>query len=250
MHVVICRDADQAGVEAAERVAASLPDKADPVLGFATGSSPLGLYAHLAKLIGDGKLDLSQAHGFALDEYVGIAVDHPESYHSVIHRTVTEPLGMSADRVHVPEGAADDPDAAAREYDEAIRDAGGVDVQILGIGSNGHIGFNEPFTSFASRTHVVPLTQQTRSDNARFFDSIDDVPTHAVSQGLGTILDSRVAVMVATGKGKADAVAAMIEGPVAINMPASILQFHPEAWIFLDEEAASGLRTQEHFHRL
>lgn len=250
MEVVICRDAAQVGIVAAEKVADRLRGRANPVIGLATGSSPLDLYAHLAKLVDDGALDLSQAYGFALDEYVGLAHEHPESYHAVIHRTVTEPLRMNPARVRVPNGMAADLVGAAQQYEEAIRAAGGVDVQVLGIGSNGHIGFNEPFTSFGSRTHRVPLTEQTRNDNARFFDSMDQVPTHALTQGLGTIMDSRTAVLVATGEHKADAVAAMIEGPVAIAMPASILQFHPDVHVVLDEAAAAKLASRDHFHKL
>lgn len=247
MEIIICRDADQVGVEAARHVVEGIAGKEEPVLGWATGSSPLGLYAELARMVGDGELDLAKAKGFALDEYVGIAVDHPESYHDVIRRTVIEPLGMDPALVRVPDGLADDVDAAAAEYDEAITAAGGIDVQVLGIGSNGHIGFNEPLTSFGSLTHRVALTARTREDNARFFDSIDEVPTHAVSQGLATIMRSRRAVLVAMGEGKADAIAAMVEGPVSQVCPASILQFHPDAIVVVDEAAASKLQLREHF---
>lgn len=250
MEIVICADAERAGVVAGEKVAERLAAKQDPVLGLATGSSPLGLYARLQQLVSEGRLDLSRAHGFALDEYVGIDYEHPESYHNVIRRTVTEPLGFDPARVHVPDGAAADPAAASRAYEQAIRDAGGIDVQVLGIGSNGHIGFNEPFSSFASRTRVLPLTEQTRVDNARFFDSPDQVPTHAITQGLGTILESRSAVLVATGEAKAEAIAKLIEGPVAVAHPASILQFHSDVVIVVDEAAASGLHNDEHFLRV
>lgn len=250
MEILICADPHRAGIVAAEKVAERLAVRESPVLGLATGSSPLGLYAHLKSMVADGKLDLSSAHGFALDEYVGLDLDHPESYHSVIRRTVVEPLGLDPERVHVPDGATEDPSAAGRAYDAAIRDAGGVDVQVLGIGSNGHIGFNEPFSSFASRTRVVPLTAQTRADNARFFDSPEQVPTHAITQGLGTILESRSAVLIATGANKAEAVAKLIEGPVAVAHPASILQFHTDVVIVVDEAAAGQLRNDEHFARL
>ncbi|RRD46720.1 glucosamine-6-phosphate deaminase [Tessaracoccus sp. OH4464_COT-324] len=247
MEVIVCRDAATVGVLGAKYVAEGLAGKAEPVIGLATGSSPLGLYAELSRMVRDGELDMSAGRGFALDEYVGIPLEHPESYHNVIRRTVVEPLGMKPERVRVPDGLADDVDAAAAAYDEAITAAGGIDVQVLGIGSNGHIGFNEPFTSFSSITHRLPLTQRTRDDNARFFDSVDQVPTEAVSQGLGTIMRSRRAVLVATGEGKADAVAAMIEGPVSHKCPASILQFHPDVIVVLDEAAASKLESREHF---
>lgn len=247
MDVIICRDDEQAAEVAAQHVTEGIAGKDAPVLGFATGSSPLGLYAALARRVSEGSLDLSHAHGFALDEYVGIPLDHPESYHSVIGRTVVEPLRMDPAKVHVPDGLAADVAAAARAYDQAIEDAGGIDVQILGIGSNGHIGFNEPFTSFGSLTHKVALTERTRNDNARFFASLDQVPTHAVSQGLATIMRSRRAVLVASGQAKAEAIASMVEGPVAQRCPASILQFHPEAVVVITQEAASKLQQKDHF---
>lgn len=247
MEVIICSDAAQVGKIAAEYVAEGLRGKEQPVIGLATGSSPLGLYEELARMTQEGSLDMGNGLGFALDEYVGIPLEHPESYHSVITRTVVEPLGMDPSKVRVPDGLAEDVDAAAREYDEAITAAGGIDVQVLGIGSNGHIGFNEPFTSFGSITHKLLLTERTRKDNQRFFDSIDEVPTHAVSQGLGTIMRSRRAVMVVQGEGKADAVAELIEGPVAQRCPASVLQFHPDCIVVIDEAAASKLQCKEHF---
>lgn len=247
MEILICKDEEQVARVAAQKVAERIAGNPAPVLGFATGSSPLGLYTNLQRMVEAGELDLSRAKGFALDEYVGIPLEHPESYHSVIRRTVAEPLRMSAEGTRVPDGLADDLDEGGRAYDQAIRDAGGIDCQILGIGSNGHIGFNEPFSPFCSRTRVVPLTAQTRDDNARFFDSIDQVPTHAVTQGLGTILDSRSAVMVAQGEGKADAIAQAIEGPLTVVCPASVLQFHPDVTIVIDEAAASKLQYRDHF---
>ncbi len=247
MDVVICRDAETAGKVAADRVAEYIEGLPTPVLGLATGSSPLRLYAELARRVDSGALDVSHGLGFALDEYAGLDPAHPESYRSVITRTVVGPLRMDPARVHVPDGTAEDLQVAADDYDAAIRAAGGVDVQILGIGSNGHLGFNEPFSSFASRTRVKTLTPQTRSDNARFFDSPEQVPTHCVTQGLGTIMDSRAAVLVATGEHKAAAVAAMIEGPVAAVCPGSVLQFHPKAVIVIDEAAASGLAYADYF---
>ena len=165
----------------------------EAVLGLATGSSPLGIYAELAALVAAGELDCGRATGFALDEYVGIPEDHPQSYASVIRTEVVEPLRMDPARVHVPDGRAKDIPAACAAYEAAIRDAGGVDVQILGIGANGHIGFNEPTSSFASRTRIKTLAPRTRADNARFFAGPGDVPTHCLTQGLGTIMDARLA---------------------------------------------------------
>ncbi len=250
MEVVICPDEDQVGIIAADRVIAQLAGKNTPVLGLATGSSPLNLYAELARRSAAGDVDFSHALGFALDEYVGLDPEHPLSYRATIDRTVVKPLGMNPDRVKVPNGFAADLEAAAEDYENAIRLAGGVNVQILGIGSNGHIGFNEPTSSFASRTRVKTLTEQTRDDNARFFSDDETVPTHCVTQGLGTIMDAHNVVMVVSGEKKADVVAAMIEGPVSAMCPASILQFHRRAFVIIDEAAASKLQYADYFRHV
>ncbi len=248
MEVIICADADEVARVAAAKVA-RIAEAVGPavVIGVATGSSPIGLYNELARKVEAGELDLSEASAFALDEYVGLPEGHPESYAEVIRRTVTEPLKMDPKNVHVPNGFAADPQQAALDYEDAIEDAGGVDVQILGIGSNGHIGFNEPMSSLTSRTRLKTLTRQTREDNARFFDSIDQVPLHCLTQGLGTILDAEYVVLVAQGEGKADAVAAMVEGPLTAMCPGSVLQLHPKATIVVDEAAASKLAMKDFY---
>ncbi len=243
MEVVICPDpAAVAQAAAAEVVRVAREVGPSVVLGVATGSSPLGLYRVLADLVDGGGLDLSDACAFALDEYVGLPQGHPESYAEVVRRTVTEPLHLSPARVHVPNGFAEDVAAAGEAYETAILAAGGIDIQILGIGTNGHIGFNEPGSSLASRTRTETLTQRTRQDNARFFASLDEVPTRALTQGLGTILDARHALLIAQGEGKAEAVAAMVEGPLSAAVPGSVLQAHAHATVVVDEAAASGLR--------
>jgi glucosamine-6-phosphate deaminase len=216
------------------------------VWGLATGSSPTAIYDELAGAVARG-LDLSGVRGFALDEYVGISETHPESYARVIRTQVVEPLGLRPENVRVPDGRAADLEPAARDYERAIARAGGIDLQILGIGSNGHIGFNEPTSSFASRTRLKTLAPQTRADNARFFDDPAEVPTHCLTQGLGTILESREAVLVAQGEAKARAVAAMVEGPVSAMCPGSVLQFHPRAVVVLDEAAASALTLTDYY---
>lgn len=231
--------------------AAVLADRVrrDPeaVLGLATGSSPLGIYAELAALVQAGELDLGRASGFALDEYVGIPEEHPQSYASVLRTEVVEPLRMDPARVHLPDGRAADIPGACAAYEAAIREAGGVDVQILGIGANGHIGFNEPTSSFASRTRIKTLAPRTRADNARFFDDPDDVPTHCLTQGLGTIMDARHLLLVAQGDAKAEAIAATVEGPVSAMAPGSILQHHPTVTVVVDEAAASRLRLADYY---
>ena len=248
MEVIICPDGDEVARVAAETVAqVCWRVGPDVVLGVATGSSPLALYRDLAALVSAGKVDLSGASAFALDEYVGLPEGHPESYAEVIRRTVTEPLGLDPARVRVPDGRAGDIEEACERYELAIRDAGGVDIQILGIGANGHIGFNEPSSSLSSRTRIKTLTPKTRADNARFFDSLDQVPVHCLTQGLGTILDADEVVLVAQGASKADAVAAMVEGPVSASCPGSILQTHQYATIVVDEAAASKLANHEYY---
>ncbi|MCL2455396.1 MAG: glucosamine-6-phosphate deaminase [Micrococcales bacterium] len=249
MDVIICPDESRVGALSAAtvaQVAATVGPRV--VIGVATGSSPLATYAALAARVDAGKLDLSQASAFALDEYVGLPVDHPESYHDTIRRTVTEPLGIDPSRVYVPDGDPEGLPTAGQRYEAAIEAAGGVDIQILGIGTNGHIGFNEPTSSLSSRTRMTTLTARTRQDNARFFcDNIDEVPQHAVTQGLGTILDARAVVLVAMGEGKAAAVAAAVEGPLTAMCPGSVLQMHPRVTFVVDEAAASLLTMADYY---
>jgi glucosamine-6-phosphate deaminase len=246
VEIVILPTGDEVGRAAAAKIAHLVARKPRTVLGLATGSSPLAIYAELAARRADG-LAFAGVSGFALDEYVGLPTSHPQSYASVIRTTVTEPLGLDPAQVHVPDGLADDIEAACAGYEEAIRDAGGVDLQILGIGANGHIGFNEPTSSFASRTRIKTLAPRTREDNARFFDSLDEVPTHCVTQGLATIQEARELLLVAQGAQKADAIAAAVEGPLSSMVPASILQWHPRATVILDEAAASRLELADYY---
>lgn len=247
MQVVIAGSATEVGRIAAAKIARIIRDRADAVLGVATGSSPLEIYRDLARQVHDEGLDCSAVRAFALDEYVSLPVDHPESYHSVVHREVTMPLGLKPSLVHVPDGTASDVPRACEEYEASIRAVGGIDIQILGIGTNGHIGFNEPTSSFASRTRIKTLAPKTRQDNARFFDSPDDVPTHCLTQGLGTILDARELVLVAQGERKADAVARMVEGPLSSMVPGSALQLHRHATVIVDEAAASELQLADYY---
>jgi glucosamine-6-phosphate deaminase len=247
MEIIILSSPAEVGQAAARQVAQIISRKPDAVIGLATGSSPLAIYAELAERVRSGELDTSAVRGFALDEYVGIPQGHPESYASVIRREVVEPLRLNPNLVHVPDGRATDIEAACIAYDTAIREAGGVDIQILGIGSNGHIGFNEPTSSFASRTRIKTLAPKTRADNARFFDNPDEVPTHCLTQGLGTIMDARRLVLVAQGANKADAVAAAVEGPVSSICPGSILQFHQHATVIVDEAAATKLKLADYY---
>ncbi|MBG6239100.1 glucosamine-6-phosphate deaminase [Mycetocola sp. CAN_C7] len=243
--VVIVGNAQAAGELVADAIAALITRKPDAVLGLATGSTPLPVYQALAQRAGG--LELAGVSGFALDEYVGLAVSHPESYRSVITREVVEPIGLDPHRIHVPDGRSETIESAGSDYEKALVAAGGVDLQILGVGTDGHIGFNEPGSSFASLTRVKTLTEQTRRDNARFFDSPDQVPMHCITQGLGTILRARHLVLLAFGEGKADAIAASLEGPLAAMVPGSAIQLHPHATVVVDEAAASKLRLADYY---
>jgi glucosamine-6-phosphate deaminase len=246
MEVVILGSGRQAGRLAADAIEKLVRRKPDAVLGLATGSSPLPVYDELAARHQQG-LDFSRTTGFALDEYVGLAAGHPESYREVIRREFTNRVNIAPENVHGPDGTAEDIPAACAAYEQAIAAAGGVDLQILGVGTDGHIGFNEPGSSFASRTRIKSLIEQTRRDNARFFNSLAEVPHHVLTQGLGTIMAARHVILLATGAQKAKAVRDFVEGPVAAICPASILQFHPHATVLLDEAAASALKLADFY---
>lgn len=247
MEVVILPGTKQIGKLAADAIESLLRGKPDAVLGLATGSSPLPIYDELAARHESDGLDFSQAHAFALDEYVGLPPGHPESYREVIRREFTSRVNILPENVHSPDGAAADLPAACQSYEDLIQALGGVDLQILGVGTDGHIGFNEPGSSFASRTRIKSLIEQTRRDNARFFNSMAEVPHHVVTQGLGTILEARHVLLVATGAQKAQAVRDFVEGPVAAICAASVLQFHPHATVLLDEAAASSLKLADFY---
>lgn len=247
MQTIIAASPSEVARLAAAKIGQQIHRQPDTVLGLATGSSPLDLYAELTRQIHEGRLDCSAVRAFALDEYVGLPPEHPESYHAVIQREVTAPLRLDPTLVHVPHGAAADVRTACQDYERHIAETGPVDIQILGLGANGHIGFNEPTSSFASRTRIKTLAPQTRADNARFFDSLDEVPTHCLTQGLGTILDARQLLLVAQGQPKAAAVAAMVEGPLTSMCPGSALQLHPDATVIIDEPAASSLHPSDYY---
>ncbi len=248
MEVVILQDAKAIGGVAADAIESLLGRKPAAVLGLATGSSPLAIYDELAARCGAGRLSFRQARGFTLDEYVGLPADHPERYRTVIDTVFVSLVDFAPGAVQGPDGLAADIPAACAEYENAICEAGGIDLQILGIGTDGHIGFNEPGSSLASRTRIKTLTRQTRIDNARFFDGdLDSVPTHCLTQGLGTIMAARHVILVATGPGKAQAVHHLVEGSVSALWPATILQHHPHVTVLLDGAAASRLQLAGYY---
>lgn len=248
MEIVILPDTSAIGGLAADAISNLLHRKPDAVLGLATGSSPLAIYDQLAERCTAGTVSFARARGFTLDEYVGLPADHPETYRNVIDRDFVSRVDFTPGAVRGPDGLATDIPQLCADYEAAIAQAGGVDLQILGIGTVGHIGFNEPGSSLASRTRIKTLTRQTRIDNARFFgDDVDAVPTHCLTQGLGTIMSARHVVLVATGAQKAEAVHHMVEGAVSALWPGTVLQHHPHVTVLLDAAAASRLQLADYY---
>jgi glucosamine-6-phosphate deaminase len=248
MEVVILQDANEIGVVAADAIGALLTRKPAAVLGLATGSSPMPIYDKLASRYYAGLISFKQARGFTLDEYVGLPADHPQRYWNVIDTVFVSRVDFAPGAVNGPDGLATDIPAACAAYEDAIRGAGGVDLQILGIGTDGHIAFNEPGSSLGSRTRIKTLTRQTRIDNSRFFGGdIESVPTHCLTQGLATIMEARHLILVATGHRKAEAVHQLVEGAVSALWPATILQLHPHVAVLLDDAAARRLQLVDYY---
>ena len=248
MEVVILDGAKAIGELAADAIAELLAGRPEAVLGLATGSSPLAIYDELARRCAAGEISFAGARGFTLDEYVGLEATHPERYRNVIDKEFVSRVDFAPGAVQGPDGLAEDIPAACAAYEEDLAEAGGVDLQILGIGTDGHIGFNEPGSSLASRTRIKTLTHQTRLDNARFFGGdLEAVPTHCLTQGLATIMSAHHVVLVATGQGKAEAVHHLVEGAVTALWPATILQHHPHATVLLDEAAAGRLQLASYY---
>lgn len=250
MRVMIEADADAVSRRAAGVIALLVRKKPNCVLGLATGGTPVGCYRELARMRREEQLDFSQVRTFNLDEYVGLPPSHPQSYRYFMQKNLFEHLNIPPSQTHVPDGRAFDYDAYCRQYEQMIRDAGGIDLQLLGIGSDGHIAFNEPGSSLGSRTRLKTLTRETIADNARFFGSLDQVPRLAVTMGVGTILESHRCLLLATGANKAAAIAAMIEGPITSQITASALQLHRDVVVILDEAAAADLRRRDYYREV
>ena len=235
---VIIDSAEKIAALAAQQYVDLLKRKPNAILGGATGSTPLGLYAELVRLNKAGEISFKDASSFNLDEYVGLDGTHDQSYRYFMDHNLFDHIDIDKSRTRVPSGIdVSDPSA----YDKEIAAAGGVDLQLLGIGNNGHIGFNEPGTPFGSLTHVVELTESTRDANKRFFKSIDEVPTHAVTMGVKTVMQARSIILMAIGPAKAPIMKEMLQGPVTEKVPASVLQLHPDVTVYMDFEAAKLL---------
>lgn len=248
VEIVIAEDQQQGSRLAGQAIANLLNKKPTAVIGLATGSTPLGVYDDLVARHENGEISFAHARGFALDEYVGLPDDHPESYKAVLQREIVGRVDFAKGAVRSPDGWADDLEAACEEYEQAIDDVGGVDLQILGVGTDGHIGFNEPTSSLSSVTRIKSLTAVTREDNARFFGGdVSAVPHHVVTQGVGTIRRAKHLVLLAWGEQKAQAIADTVEGPLTSMVPSSALQLHPRATVILDEAAASKLKLAPYY---
>jgi glucosamine-6-phosphate deaminase len=248
MKVLILPDAARATQRAGDLVLDAVRTKPSLVLGLATGGTMEPLYRYLAQSRGD--VSFANVTTFNLDEYVGLPPEHTQSYHSYMARHLFSQIDFDPAHTHLPRGDSPDPRAESQRYDAAIAAAGGIDLQVLGLGANGHIGFNEPSSSLGSRTRPKTLTAQTRADNARFFSDPNEVPRFAITMGIATIMDAREIVLIATGPAKAQAVRDMIEGPMAAICPASILQMHRRATIILDEAAAQDLQLRDYFRQI
>ena len=247
MEVIIRPSYKEMSHAAALEVAAVLNRKPNAVLGMATGSTPLGLYQELVRMHKEDGLDFSQVTTFNLDEYVGLPVTHPQSYHYFMQENFFKHVNIPKQNIYIPSGTTTNYQAFCEWFERRIKEVGGIDVQILGIGSDGHIAFNEPGSSLTSRTRLKTLAKSTIDDNARFFDRREDVPTYAITMGVGTIQEARQLILLANGKNKAAAIAATIEGPVTGMVTASALQLHPNAKVFVDNDAASKLKMREYF---
>lgn len=242
MKIIKVTDYDEMSSKACELVVDKIKKASNPILGLATGSTPEGLYKRIIEKYKQGEVSFENVTTFNLDEYVGLAGDDPNSYRYFMNEKLFKHVDISPDKTFVPNGVAQDLEAECENYEQFIQDVGGIDLQVLGLGTNGHIAFNEPGTSFDSRTSVVDLTQETLEANRRFFNSIDEVPTQALSMGIGSIIEAKEIILLASGEAKAEALAEVINGKVTEDLPGSILQKHDHVTIIADEAALSQVK--------
>jgi glucosamine-6-phosphate deaminase len=247
MEVVIQPSPNACAAKAARLIANLIQRKPNAVLGLATGGTPVGLYQELIRLHEQEGLDFRHVTTFNLDEYVGLPADHPASYHAFMWRELFSRVNIASNRIYIPDGMTTDIPLFCSQYEDSIRRVGGIDLQILGIGTDGHIGFNEPSSSLRSRTRLKTLTERTRADNARFFTDGMEPPRHCITMGIGTIMEARTVVLLAFGAKKADAIAATVEGPISAMVPGSVLQWHPTAKVLIDEPAAAKLSRADYY---
>ncbi len=243
VELIVAEDYQRLSEQAAHIVARQIRNKPDSVIGFATGSTPLGLYRELVEMHRQGELSLAKVTTFNLDEYVGLSREHPQSYYRFMWENLFAHVDIEPDRIHFPAGLFTDGEAACEAYERELEAAGGIDLQILGIGANGHIGFNEPAESLTLSTHIVGLAEETRQANARFFENLAEVPREAITMGIGNIMNARAILLLASDKNKAEAVQSMLTGKVDPKVPASVLQLHPRVTVLVNAEVAAHLQT-------
>jgi glucosamine-6-phosphate deaminase len=247
MEIIISNTYEEMSKAAARAVARLLNSKPNAVLGLPTGSTPVGVYKELARMHKSEGLDFSRVTTFNMDEYVGLRKDHPQSYHYFMHENLFKHINIPPQNIYIPSGTTDNSAAFCAWYEQRIKECGGIDMQLAGVGSDGHIAFNEPSSSLGSRTRIKTLARSTIQDNARFFEKAEDVPIYGITMGVGTILEARKILFLANGASKADAVAKAIEGPVTSMITASALQLHPDVTAYLDSAAAGKLEMREYY---
>lgn len=242
MKVVVTKDYTEMCKQASRIFAAQITLKPDSVLGLATGSTPVGMYKELIQMYNENRIDFSRVKTVNLDEYAGLSGDNDQSYRYFMNHNLFDHININKENTNVPNGTASDLEAECARYEQVVESMGGVDIQLLGIGNNGHIAFNEPCGEFPEKTHVVDLTQNTIEANARFFNSMNEVPKKALTMGIGTIMKAKKIILLANGTKKAQTIHDMVYGPITPNVPASVLRLHPDVTVFVDEEAGALLK--------
>ena len=246
MRIIVCENYEEVSKKAAQMILSQVTLKPNSVLGLATGSTPIGMYENLVKLNKNGDIDFSEVRTFNLDEYYKLPKENDQSYHYFMYKNLFDHININPENIHIPNGMTADVDAECERYDKLIKEAGGVDIQVLGIGNNAHIGFNEPTINFEKGTHLVELEESTIEANSRFFDNIEDVPKKAITMGVGSIFKSKKIMLIATGENKAEAIYNTVYGKVVPEVPASILQFHSDIVLILDKKAAKLLKKEDY----
>ncbi len=251
MLVVLKSSYEEMSLEAARMIAGALRSNPSATLGLATGTTMLGMYRELVRMHKEDGLDFSRIVTFNLDEYLGLSAEHPQSFHRFMRENFFDHVNVEPEKIHIPDGAlGGNYEEYCLSYERAIREAGGIDLQILGIGRNGHIGFNEPTSSFGSRTRLKVLTSETIEDNRKIFSAGERMPECAITMGIGTILEAKKILLLATGIAKAETVAEAIEGPITASVTASCLQLHPDVTFVIDEAAAARLKQRDYYRRV
>ena len=246
MRIIVCENYEEVSKKAAQMILSQVTLKPNSVLGLATGSTPIGMYENLVKLNKNGDIDFPEVRTFNLDEYYKLPKESDQSYHYFMYKNLFDHININPENIHIPNGMTADVDAECERYDKLIKEAGGVDIQVLGIGNNAHIGFNEPTINFEKGTHLVELEESTIEANSRFFDNIEDVPKKAITMGVGSIFKSKKIMLIATGENKAEAIYNTVYGKVVPEVPASILQFHSDIVLILDKKAAKLLKKEDY----